>query len=254
MNDLKKNGCEERGQRIGLVKIDEILFNPDHPRKIIDDDILEAFAESIKIVGILQPILVQKGEDGKIHLVVGEIRVRAAQMAAKTEVPAIFLNPGAKANFLVLSLIENIHKTPLTPLEEGEAMYQLRSNFRFSDRDLIRITGKSKKEINELIEFNNLPENVKEYCRRTDPKKVTKRKLRQIAKIENIETFDGLNLWPLFHSREQRPRDEIVKDKALSLNRTLDKLKKEDLKYCGKDEFKTELKDLDKKVWEVLNF
>lgn len=57
MNDLNKNGCEERGRRIGLFKNDEIIINPDHPRKIIDDDFLEALAESIKLVGVLQPML-----------------------------------------------------------------------------------------------------------------------------------------------------------------------------------------------------
>ncbi len=252
MSDLNKKECEEKHQKIGLVLIDEIIFNPDHPRKIIDDDLLAAIAETIKIVGILQPILVQKDEDEKIQLVAGEMRVRAAKMAGKTEIPAIFLNPKAKANFLVLSLIENIHKTHLTPLEEGEALYQLRANFRFSDRELNLITGKSKKEINELIEFNNLPDNAKKFCSLRGSKFMTKRKLRQLLKIEGNDD-EGV-LLNFFYNKQQRPRDEIVKDKALSLNRTLDKLKKEDLKYCGKDEFKTELKDLDKKVWEVLNF
>jgi ParB family chromosome partitioning protein len=131
MTEFNNNRCEEKGRKIGLVKIDEILFNPDHPRKIIDDDILKAYAESIKIVGILQPILVQKDEEGKIHLLVGEMRVRAAKMAGKNDIPAIFLNPKAKANFLVISLIENIHKTPLTPLEEGRLCISCDQNLDF---------------------------------------------------------------------------------------------------------------------------
>jgi ParB/RepB/Spo0J family partition protein len=252
MNDLDKNESDERGRRIDMVKIDEIVLNPDHPRKFIDDDILRAYAESIKIVGILQPILVQKDEDDKIHLVVGETRVRAAKMAGKKNIPAIFLNPKAKANFLVLFLIENIHKTPLTPLEEGEALYQLRSKFRFSDRELNLITGKSKKEINELIEFNNLPDNVKEYCRRTDPKKVTKRKLQQIAKIEEIETFDGFALYPLFHSRPQRARVEIAQDRAKSLNKTLNEIVKKGHQGCDCQGIKTELKKINMRVWRAL--
>jgi ParB/RepB/Spo0J family partition protein len=252
MNHLDKQGCEERSRRIGMVRIDEIIFNPDHPRKIIDEDILKAYAESIKIVGILQPILVQKDEDDKIHLVVGETRVRAAKMARKENIPAIFLNPKAKANFLVLSLIENIHKTPLTPLEEGEALYQLRSKFRISDRLLNLITGKSKKEINELIEFNNLPDNVKEYCRRTDPKKVTKRKLQQISKIKEIETFDGFALWPIFHSRPQRARVEIAQDKAESLNKTLNEIVEKGHQGCDCQGIKTELKKMNMRVWRAL--
>jgi ParB family chromosome partitioning protein len=251
MNDLNTKKCEERGRRIGMVKIDEITFYPDHPRKIIDDDFLEALAETIKIVGILQPILVQKGEDGKIHLVAGEMRVRAAKMAAKTEVPAIFLNPEAKANFLVLSLIENVHKTNLTPLEEGEALYQLRSNFRFSDRLLNLITGKSKKEINELIEFHNLPDNVKEYCTRVDAKLVTKNKLRQIAKKEAIDTADEYALYSLFH-RERRHCIEVAQDKANNLNKNLMKLNKTGMLKVNKEFIETELNELTETVREVL--
>ena len=70
MSELEKKECEERDQKIGLVKIDEIIFNPDHPRKSMNN--LDALAESIKMVGLLQPILVQKDEDGKIHLIAGE--------------------------------------------------------------------------------------------------------------------------------------------------------------------------------------
>jgi ParB family chromosome partitioning protein len=251
MTDFNNNRCEEKGRKIGLVKIDEIIFNPDHPRKIIDDDILKAYAESIKIVGILQPILVQKNGDDKIQLVIGEMRVRAAKMAGKKAIPAIFINPKVKANFLVLSLIENIHKTPLTPLEEGEALYQLRSKFRFSDRLLSLITGKSKKEINELIEFNNLPENVKEYCTRIDAKLVTKNKLRQIAKMEEIDKADEYNLYSLFH-RQRRYSIEVAKDKAMNLNKDLRRLEKTNTLKYNKDFIEEDLNELTKTVREVL--
>ena len=96
MRDLKKIKCDEKGNRIDSVKIDEIIFNPDHPRKSMND--LDALAETIKMVGVLQPILVQKGGDDKIHLIAGERRVRAAKIAGKTEVPAIFITPKAKVN------------------------------------------------------------------------------------------------------------------------------------------------------------
>jgi ParB/RepB/Spo0J family partition protein len=251
MTDFNNNRCEEIGRRIGLVKIDEIIFNPDHPRKIIDDDILKAYAESIKIVGILQPILVQKDGDDKIQLVIGEMRVRAAKMAGKKAIPAIFLNPKVRANFLVLSLIENIHKTHLTPLEEGEALYQLRSKFRILDRLLNLITGKSKKEINELIEFNNLPDNVKEYCTRIEAKLVTKNKLRQIAKKEAINKADEYALYSLFH-RGRRHCIEVAQDKANNLNKNLMKLNKTGMLKVNKEFIETELNELTETVREVL--
>jgi ParB family chromosome partitioning protein len=252
MNYMQNKKLNDEDRTVASVKIDEISFNPNHPRKCIDSKSLEDLAKSIKLIGILQPILVQKDEHGKIHLVTGERRVRAAKIAGKMEIPAIFVNQKSEAKSIIISLIENMYKTHLTPLDEGGALYQLKSEFRCSDRLLMQITGKSEKEINELLEFNNLPDNVKEFCRDIEPERVTKRKLRQISKIEDLEKIYDMGLWNLFYSRQRRYRGEIVQDKAKNLQKTLGKLDEFDFKHSGK-EMKTELSALNKTVWEILH-
>jgi len=94
MTDSQEREVEvnENCKTIGLVNIDKIYFNPDHPRKTFNHVSLESLAQSIKMMGILQPVLVNRDWQGKIHLIAGERRVRAAKMAGKTQVPAIFVN------------------------------------------------------------------------------------------------------------------------------------------------------------------
>jgi ParB family chromosome partitioning protein len=159
MNETQNKNSDNGGKTIVSVKIDEIIFNPNHPRKCID---LEDLARSIEMVGVLQPILVQKSEDGKIHLVAGERRVRASIKAGKTEIPAIFVNLNSAASNIIISLIENIYKTQLTPLDEAEALKQLKYKFLVSDRLLKAITGKTKKELKEIWKINSLSKRVKE--------------------------------------------------------------------------------------------
>jgi ParB family chromosome partitioning protein len=250
----EKVEVNENCKTIGLVKIAEILSNPDHGRKTFNQASLESLAQSIKMVGILQPILVRKDEEGKIHLIIGERRVRAAKMAGKTEIPAIFVNPKTAIISSALSLIENMQNEALTPIDEAESLHNFRYNLKVSDRALIPWTGKSKKEIDELIELNTLPNNVKAYCRRGDhaPQILTKRKLRQIAKVENLEVREDIQLYDLFYCKRSRDKEQIAKDKAKSLNRTLSDLAERGDQGCGKEEMKVELREVNRNVVEVL--
>jgi ParB family chromosome partitioning protein len=252
MNDMKNNEFKDKGKTIGYVRIDEIVLDPNLPRKCIDKESLEVLVETIKMVGVLQPILVRKDDDGKIHLVAGKKRVLAAKMAGRREIPAIFVNLKNEASSIIISLIENIYKTQLTPLDEGEALGRLKSDFMYSDQSLMKITKKSEKEIKELLEFGNLPDNVKEYCRDIEPSRITTYKLRRVLKLENLEKADGMILWDYFYSRQRRYRGEIVQDKAKSLQKTLEKLDAFDFKHTGK-EMKTELMALNKAVFKILN-
>ena len=250
----KEVEANENCKTIGLVKIAEILSNPDHGRKTFTQASLESLAQSIKMVGILQPILVRKDEEGKIHLIIGERRVRAAKMAGKNEIPAIFVNQRSKILRSALSLIENMQKEALTPIDEAESLYNFRYKLKVPDRALIPWTGKSKEEIDEVIELNSLPNNVKEYCRRGDhaPQILTKRKMRQIPKVGNLEDREDIQLYNLFYCKRSRDKEQIAKDKAKSLNRTLSDLAKRGDQGCEKEEMKVELREVNKNVVEVL--
>jgi ParB family chromosome partitioning protein len=146
----------ERKER-GRVNLDEIVSDPNQPRKSYDKNALEALAETIKARGVLQPILVRDGEDGKIHLLAGERRVRAAKMAGRKKIPAIYMNPNFRPNSIEISLIENLHRESLKPLEEAETVQRLKEEHSHTDRELGIVTGKSRVTITELLSINRLP-------------------------------------------------------------------------------------------------
>ena len=249
MNDLNKRESEEKGHRIGLVKIDEIIFYPDHPRKSIDN--LDTLAESIRMVGLLQPVLVQKDDDGKIRLIAGERRVRAAKRAGMKEVPAILINP--KVNFILISLIENIHKNRLTPLEEAEALQRLKSEFMFSNRLLKPIAGKSEKELKEIWQINSLSNRVKKFCQETESlygKVLAKGTLIRIAGMEDDD--DKISEIDKFRYRWPRTNEEIAKDRIKEFNKTLGDIKEREDQGSEKYEIENELYDLVGKIHELV--
>lgn len=251
MSDLEKRECEEKGQRIASVKIDEIIFNPNHPRKSLNN--LDALAESIKMVGVLQPILIQKDGNDKIHLIAGERRVRAAEMAGKTEIPALFIDPKAKANFISISLIENIHKSHLTPLEEAEALQRLKSEYMFSNRLMKPIAGKSEKELKEIWQINSLSNRVKEFCRENESlygKVVAKGTLIRIVRMEDDD--DKIAELDKFRYRWPRTKEEIAKDRIKGLNKTLVNLNKRENQGSRKHKIENELYDLAGKIRELV--
>lgn len=155
---------EERNKKSETVmdlKIDEVSPNKDQPRKEFDEEKLEELANSIKEHGILQPIIVIKKEDPDYYMIVaGERRWRAAQIAGLKTIPALVRKTQAD---LVLqhSLIENIQRENLSPLEEAEAYQKLMKDYQFTQEELAEKLGKSRPSIANSLRLNRLPVLVK---------------------------------------------------------------------------------------------
>ena len=131
-NDQVKNDAD-RSDPV-TVRISEVEPNRDQPRKYFDDEKLEELSESIKTYGILQPILVQK-KDGYYEIIAGERRWRAALKAGLKEIPVIIREYTDK-EILELSLIENIQREDLNPIEEAEAYKRLIDEFGMSQEEM----------------------------------------------------------------------------------------------------------------------
>ena len=110
---------EETGQAETLVKITKVEPNREQPRKTFDEDTLQELADSIKQFGLLQPILVQDRKD-YFEIIAGERRWRAAKLAGLKEVPVIVKNY-TEQEIMEISLIENIQREDLNPIEEALA-------------------------------------------------------------------------------------------------------------------------------------
>lgn len=139
------------------IKVSEIEADPNQPRRRFDEVALQDLAQSIKVHGILQPIVVT-AKGGKYMIVAGERRWRAAQLAGLEKVPAL-VRTLTNQHRLELSLIENLQRTDLNPLETATAYLKLRDQFNLSlDQVSERVGGKSQSAISNTMRLLRLPD------------------------------------------------------------------------------------------------
>lgn len=143
-----------------MVSVDEISPNPAQPRTRFDDETLEELTASLKEVGVLQPIVVTRGESGYV-LIAGERRWRAARRAGLRVIPAV-LRGSAGDSTLVEALVENVQRQDLTPLEEAHAYQQLLENYGMNQEQVASRVGKSRPTISNTLRLLQLPDDVQE--------------------------------------------------------------------------------------------
>ncbi len=142
------------------IKIDEIMPDPDQPRKSFDDIALEELAASLREHGILQPIVVTPSK-GMYLIVAGERRYRAAKLAGLTKLPAL-VRTLTNQHKLELSLIENLQRRDLNALETATAYLKLRDQFNLTlDQIGHRVGGKSPSAISNTLRLLRLPKSVR---------------------------------------------------------------------------------------------
>jgi ParB family chromosome partitioning protein len=138
------------------IPVSAITPNPRQPRRTFDEDALEELAESIREVGLLQPVVVRTAGPGRYELIMGERRWRAAQQAGLTEIGAI-VKQTQDNELLRDALIENLHRQQLDPLEEAAAYQQLLDDFGATHEELARKIGRSRPHITNTLRLLNLP-------------------------------------------------------------------------------------------------
>jgi len=151
--------AELAGAYFDEIPLESITPNPRQPRQIFDDEALAELAESIEVVGLLQPIVVRRAGEGRYEIVMGERRWRACQMAELSAIPAI-VRETPDDNLLRDALIENLHRQQLNPLEEASAYQQLLDDFDATHEELARRIGRSRPHITNTLRLLNLPPTV----------------------------------------------------------------------------------------------
>ena len=139
--------------------IEEVQPNPFQPRKAFSDEQLQELVDSIREKGILQPLLVRRKSDG-YELIAGERRWRAAQRAGLREIP-ILVRDVSDSEMLELSLIENIQRENLNPIEEAEAYKRLMEQFHLTQEEISKKVGKDRTTIANTVRLLRLPPEIK---------------------------------------------------------------------------------------------
>jgi ParB family chromosome partitioning protein len=140
------------------ISVADIVPNPNQPRVHFDEETLGELADSIAQVGLLQPILVRRIDDG-YQLIAGERRWRAARRAGLTTVPAV-VRVSDDTSAVEEALIENLHREDLTALEEAAAYLQLIEDFDLTHDDVARRIGKSRSSVTNTLRLLGLPPEV----------------------------------------------------------------------------------------------
>jgi ParB family chromosome partitioning protein len=154
---------EEVSSKDNIIQIDinEIEPNNDQPRRKFDEEKLQQLADSIKEHGIVQPVLVKR--EGKFYkLIAGERRWRAARIAGLKEIPAI-TREFTEREVMEISLIENIQREDLNPIEEAIAYNRLIEEFSLTQEEIAARIGKSRPAVANILRLLNLDEKVKNY-------------------------------------------------------------------------------------------
>ncbi|GGL11816.1 chromosome partitioning protein ParB [Sphaerisporangium melleum] len=141
------------------IPVAAIIPNPRQPRDIFDEDALRELADSIREVGLLQPIVVRAVGQGRYELIMGERRWRASQLLEMTEIPAI-VRGTQDDEMLREALIENLQREQLNALEEAAAYRQLLDDFGATHEQLAQRVGRSRSHITNTLRLLNLPGNV----------------------------------------------------------------------------------------------
>ena len=144
------------GSWFAELPLDRIVPNPSQPRRSFDDDALDELAESVKEVGLLQPIVVRAVGAGAYEIVMGERRWRAHQRAHLKTIPAI-VRATDNAEMLRDALLENLHRVQLNPLEEAAAYQQMIDDFGLTQDGLADQVKKSRPHISNTIRLLRLP-------------------------------------------------------------------------------------------------
>lgn len=152
---------DEKLSELREIKLKDIVANPHQPRRAFDETALQELAESVKLHGVMQPIVVTKKGSG-YELVAGERRVRASQMAGLSTIPAL-IRTYSDQKKLELALIENLHREDLNPLEIATAYLKLQQQFNMRLEDIAKVAGRSGiSTISNTLRMLGLPKAAKQ--------------------------------------------------------------------------------------------
>lgn len=223
----------------GINEIDINLIKPnkEQPRKNFDAEKIAELANSIKEHGVIQPIILKQEDNNIYTIIAGERRWRAARLLSLKKIPAIIMNLDDK-KLLEVSLIENIQREDLNPIEEALAYKRLLVEFNLTQEELSKKISKSRTAITNTIRLLNLDERVQEYL---IDGVISEGHGRAILSLDNNDKQYEVAQSIIDNNLSVRETEKLIKDLSKSIVKEEKKIEKKDI-YI--DEIKNKLESL----------
>ena len=222
-------------EKYKMIPIEFIEPGPWQPRKSFDKNELESLSKSITNQGIIQPIILKTRDDKKNHyyLIAGERRWRASQIAKIHEIPSIIRDDIDNAKIAELSLVENIQRSELNPIEEAEGYQSLIKKYNYTQDQISKSVGKSRSYIANILRLQSLSDLAKKFLIQ---EKLTVGQIRPLIGYKDCDhLLDLINK----NNLSSRQVEKLVKQKhktvPLSKKKDLDilELEKDILEFTG---------------------
>jgi ParB family chromosome partitioning protein len=158
--DADQKAPEYKDGKLAHLPVEIIQRGKYQPRRDMHQEALEELAESIKVQGVMQPIVVRPIGDGRYEIIAGERRWRATQLAGIDKIPAVIRDVPDEAA-IAMALIENIQRENLNPMEEAMALKRLQDEFELTHAEVAQAVGKSRTTVTNLLRLIALTDDVK---------------------------------------------------------------------------------------------
>lgn len=195
----------EKSERIYQIELERIYPSALQPRKTFSNSELDNLASSIKVHGILQPLILRKKEQG-FEIIAGERRWRAAKIAGLETVPAIIRDVDDKT-FLSFAIIENLQREDLNIIEEANALRRLIDEFGMTHEQVGNLVGRSRTLITNTLRLLNLPDSIKKMLSEKALEMGHARAILTLSEELQLETAEKV----IKHSLSVREAERMVK-------------------------------------------
>ena len=214
LSSLLGTEVEKKSEKFKMIPVELIKPGPWQPRKIFNKNELISLSESIKEQGIIQPIILKTNKTTKnqYFLVAGERRWRACQLAKIHVIPAVIRDDIKDDKVAELSLVENIQRSDLNPIEEAEGYQSLINNYNYTQEDISSAVGKSRSYIANLIRLLSLSVMAKEFLLL---KKLTIGQIRPLIGLKNMDAYLNIIVKKNLTSRQV---EELVRKKHSNIS------------------------------------
>lgn len=241
------NLIEDKKDSGTTLKISDIEPRKDQPRKIFEREALESLADSIATYGVLQPIIVRENTSfpGSYEIIAGERRWRAAKMAGLSEIPVVILT-GDELKMAQISLIENIQRENLNPVEEAAAYLDLIEKFGLTQEQVAKQVGKSRSAITNTLRLLDLPDEILEYLRSGE---LSAGHARALLGLNDVDTMIMLAQKIISKQLSVREVEQLIK-KLNSPKQIVDD--DDELLLEGVNHRKIYMKELERRLMETL--